>query len=252
MKFISSTLAVTLVFAMTARTRDVHTVLARPQLRVQSADYRATGHLVRVDAGGVRTSYAVLIKAHWFPDGLRVLLEITSPIEAQAHVLLQMRPRGQATIQVAYPGDRAPITLPFDKWNDGPLGAEFSYEDLLEPQYFWQNQTLLEETKYGARECDVLKSTPDKSDRTHYAEVRTWLDQSIGYPVYAEKTLKGTGAVKEFTYFGLRQNGGIWSAHQVEVKIRGRAGSTLLIIDRGSTKAGLDLKEFSAEQLIHF
>jgi hypothetical protein len=51
--------------------------------------------------------------------------------------------------------------------------------------------------------------------------------------------------VKEFTSFGLRREGGVWSAHQVEVKVRGRAGSTLLIIDRGSTKAHLSLGDFS-------
>ncbi len=58
--------------------------------------------------------------------------------------------------------------------------------------------------------------------------------------------------MKEFTYFGLRQNGGVWSASQVEVKIRGQAGSTLLIIDRGSTKANLGLGDFSPEQLTRF
>ncbi len=252
MRLASSVLAATLVFAGTTHAADVHAVLARSQLRVQAADYRATGHLVRVDAGGVRTSYAIRLKACWFPDGLRVLIEIVSPVNARAHVLLQMRPSGRTTIQIAHPGDVAPVRLPFDKWNDGPLGAEFSYEDFLEPQYFWKNQVLLEKKKYGVRECDVLKSMPDKLDRTHYAEVRTWLDQSIGYPVYAEKTLKGTGAVKEFTYFGLRQNGAVWSAHQVEVKLRGHAGSTLLIIDRGSTMANLDLKQFNSEQLTHF
>jgi hypothetical protein len=183
---------------------------------------------------------------------MRVLLEITSPNDARVHILLNMRTHGHTTIQVAHPGDAGPVTMPFDKWNDGPLGAGFSYEDFLEPQYFWKSQILLKKTKYGARECDLLKSMPGPSERTHYAEVRTWLDQSIGYPVYAEKTLKKTGTVKEFTYFGLRQNGGVWSASQVEVKTRGEAGSTLLIIDRGSAKANLDLREFSPEQFIHF
>jgi hypothetical protein len=241
-----------LVCTISAHAADVHTVLARPQLRVQSADYRAIGHLVRVDASGVRTSYAITLKARGFRDDLRVFLDVVSPKNARAHVLLEMRFHGQTTIQIAHPGDAVPAAVPFDKWNDGPLGAGFSYEDFLEPQYFWKSQTLLKKTKYGARECDLVKSVPGLSQRTHYAEVRTWLDQSIGYPVYAEKTLKKTGTVKEFTYFGLRQNGGVWSASQVEVKTRGHSGSTLLIIDRGSAKANLDLRELSPEQLIHF
>jgi hypothetical protein len=105
--------------------------------------------------------------------------------------------------------------------------------------------------KFGARDCNVVKSTPGPAVKTHYAEVTTWLDRSIGFPVYVEKTLKN-GTVKEFTYFGLRQEGGLWSAHQVEAKIRGQAGSTLLIIDRGTPKANLSLKDFSPEQLTYF
>jgi hypothetical protein len=215
-----------------------------------------------VDANGTRTSDGITIKAHWFPGVLRVLVEIgtTSKTGANSlvsahipiHILLEMRPNGQTTIQIAHPGDKAPTIMPFDKWSDGPLGPGFSYEDFLEPQYFWANQTALEETKYGARDCDVVKSTPAATDRTHYAGIQTWLDHGIGFPVYVEKTLKGTGAVKEFTYIGLRHDGGVWSASQVEVKTHGHAGSTLLIIDRGSPKANLGLGDFSPEQLTRF
>lgn len=229
---------------------DTQSVLARPRQSLQSADFRATGHLVRVDPSGKRTSYAITLKVHWFPGVLRILCAIGSP--TPAHILLEMRPNGQDTIQIAHPGDKAPKALPFDNWADGPLGPGFSYEDLLEPQYFWPGQAVVEQTKYGARDCDVLKSTPGSADRTHYAEVRSWLDRGIGFPVYAEKTLKGTGKVKEFTYFGLRHNGGVWSASQIEAKMRGQPGSTLLIIDRGTTKANLDIKAFSSEQLTHF
>jgi hypothetical protein len=252
MRLSCAALAATLLLTITAHAANVHAVLAVPRQRIESADYRASGHLVRVDSNGARTSYAVALKVRWFPGVLRVMLEVASPAEARAHILLEMRPNGQNAILIAHPGDTKPVTLSFDQWSDGPLGAGFSYEDFLEPQYFWPNQTLLEETKYGARDCDLLQSTPGAADRTQYAEVRTWLDHGIGFPLHAEKTMKETGAVKEFTYFGLRHNGGVWSAHQVEVKIRGQAGSTLLIIDRGSAKANLDLGEFSSGRLIHF
>jgi hypothetical protein len=240
---------------------DVKTVLAAPRARIESADYRASGHLVRVQANGVRISYPITIKAHWFPGVLRVYIEIGTgsktgagtlwPGHLPAHILLEMRPNGPNVVKIAHPGDANPVILPFDKWSDGPLGNEFSYEDFLEAQYFWTRQTVLDKAKFGARECDVVKSTPGPADKSHYAEVTTWLDHRIGFPVYVEKTLKG-GRVKEFTYFGLRQEGGVWSAHQVEAKIRGQAGSTLLIIDRGAPKANLSEKDFTPAQLTHF
>jgi hypothetical protein len=245
--------------AFEAPAGDAGSVLERPRQRVQTADFRASGHIVRVSAAGARTSYPITLKAHWFPGVLRLLCEIGATGqgsgEARIHILLEMRPNGQSSIHIAHPGDKTPAALPFDRWSEGPvaeLGSVFSYEDFLEPQYFWPGQTVTGNTKYGARLCDLLKSRPGPSERTHYTEVQTWLDHSIGYPVYVEKTIKATGMVKEFTYFGLRQNGGVWSASQVEGKIRGQAGSTLLIIDRGSTKANLELRDFSPEQLTRF
>jgi hypothetical protein len=262
MRTASLALAAALLVPLAAQTPDAHKSLAAQRARIESADYRASGHLVRVQANGVRISYPITIKAHWFPGVLRVLLEIgtgskssTNPVSASlhlpAHILLEMRPVGKNTILIAHPGDKEPTSLPFDKWNDGPLGAGFSYEDFLEAQYFWANQTALDEAKFGARDCDVVKSTPGATDKTHYVEVKSWLDHSIGFPVYVETTLKD-GKVKEYTYYGLRQEGGVWSAHQIEAKIRGQAGSTLLIIDRGTPKANFSIKDFNPAQLTHF
>ena len=257
-------LAATMLLPMATQAADTAAprALAVPRARIESADYRASGHLVRVQPDGVRVSYPITIKAHWFPGVLRVLVEagtfskadvnsVSSRLHIPTHILLEMRPGGKSTILVAHPGDKAPAVLPIDKWSDGPLGNEFSYEDFLEAQYFWGGQTALGEAKFGARDCDRMKSTPGATDKSHYAEVTSWLDHTIGFPGDVEKTLKD-GAVKEFTYFGLRQNGGVWSASQVEAKIRGHAGSTLLIIDRGAPHANLGLKDFSPAQLTHF
>jgi hypothetical protein len=261
MKTASLALAAALLVPLAAQAADAHSVLAAPRQRIESADYRASGHLIRVEATGIRSSFPFTVKAHWFPGVLRVWMEIGSVSKTGAdsfdsarlptHILLEMRPGGRNVVQIAHPGEANPVILPFDKWSDGPLGAGFNYEDFLEAPYFWEGQTVLENTKFGARDCNVVKSTPGAADKTHYVEVKSWLDHAIGFPVYVEKTLKD-GKVKEFTYYGLRQEGGVWSAHQVEAKLRGQAGSTLLIIDRGTPKANLSMKDFNPAQLTHF
>jgi hypothetical protein len=62
------------------------------------------------------------------------------------------------------------------------------------------------------------------------------------------KTLRGTGQKKEFVYYGLRQVGGAWSASQVEVKLQGKPGSSILAIEGGSGKAHLGRKDFDIGQ----
>ena len=252
MKFGAFALAASILLPVAAQTTDVQGTLAAARKQVESADYRMSGRLVQVDASATRTTYGVSIKARWFPGMLRVLFEVATPAKARVHLLLEMRPGEKSTILIAHPGDTEATALPFDKWSEGLLGEGFSYEDFLDSSYFWAGQTDMGETRFGARNCDLLRSTPGPADKSHYAEVRSWLDRGSGFPVYEEKTLKDSGTVKEFTYFGLRQTEGVWSASQVEVKIRGHAGSTLLIIDHGSAKAHLDMKDFSSAQLTHF
>jgi hypothetical protein len=251
-----------MLFAASALAAETPSVIEIPQKRIESADFRASGHLVRVGGNGNRISFPIAIKAHWFPGVLKVLVEIGSASKGSTnssvsdhipvHILLEMHRNGQNLIQIAHSGDKTPTILPFDRWGDGPVNSGFSYEDFLEPQYFWPGQTVLESTRRGSRDCDILKSTPGAGDKTHYAEVRSWLDRTIGFPVYVEKTTRATATVKEFTYFGLRQNGGLWSASQVEVKVRGQTGSTLLVIDRGSPKANLGAKDFNPAQISQF
>ena len=245
-------LAVSILLPLAAQAGTAQGALGAARNSIETADYSLKGRLVGVDASGKRTSYGVSIKAHWFPKMLRVLIEVNSPAEARVHVLLEMQPTGRSTIQIAHPGDTEASYLPFDKWTEGPLGEGFSYEDFLESPYFWAGQKDLGKVKFGMRQCDQVISTPGAADMSHYSRVKSWLDSESGFPVYVEKTLKGSGNVKEFTYFGLRRTNDVWSAHQIEAKIHGQAGSTLFIIDRGAPKAHLELKDFNLALLTHF
>jgi hypothetical protein len=128
------------------------------------------------------------------------------------------------------------------------VGTDFSYEDMVENQFFWKNQEALPPEKYGARECFVLKSKSGSQDRTYYDSVTSWIDRGILYPVHVVKTLRGTGQQKEFIYYGLRRIGGVWSATQVEAKLQGKPGSSILVVEGGSGKTNLRRKDFDLSQ----
>ena len=227
--------------------------------RIESSDYRATGQLVRVDAGGSRTRFAITVEGLWVGGALHTMIEALPAKGAAAdkedeplRLLLEVRPDGRDSIRIFRPGAAAPRLLPPDRLGDHFLGTVFSYEDLLDPQFFWPKQTLLGDVSFDGRRCDLLQSVPGRLDRTAYSEVRTWLDHSIAYPVHAEKKLRQGGAVKEITYYGLRQSNGVWSATQIEAKMRGQAGSAFWIVKRGSAKAHLDANEFQPGVIGHF
>ncbi len=227
---------------------DQDTALTGSRQRIEKLDYRMTGRLTRVEGNGKRTNYKFVAKAHWFPDGLRLLCEISGPGSEKTSLLLHMSATGHVTIEAILPGEKAASVLPFERWNDPLVGTDFSYEDMVENQFFWKNQEALPPEKYGARDCFVLKSKPGPQDRTYYDSVTSWIDRGILYPVHVVKTLRETGQQKEFIYYGLRQVGGVWSATQVEAKQQGKPGSSILVIEWGSGKANLGPKDFDLSQ----
>jgi hypothetical protein len=227
---------------------DLEGVLTGTRQRIEKLDYRATGRLTRVEGDGKRTSYKFVGKAHWFPDGLRVLCEISGPGSEKTSLLLHMSASGHVTIEAKLPGEKGASVLPFERWNDSLVGTDFSYEDMVESWFFWKHQELLAPEKYGARDCFVLKSTSGSEDRTYYVSSTSWIDRSILFPVHVVKTPRGTGPQKDFVYYGLRQVDGVWSATQVEAKLQGKPGSSIMVIERGSGKAHLGRKDFDIRQ----
>jgi hypothetical protein len=231
-----------------AANADLESVLTGTRQRIEKLDYRATGRLTRVEGNGKRSSYKFVAKAHWFPDGLRVLCEISGPGSEKTSLLLHMSVSGHLTIEAKLPGETAASVLPFERWNDPLVGTDFSYEDMVESQFFWKHQELLAPEKYGARDCFVLKSTSASDDRTYYDSATSWIDRTILFPVHAVKTPRGTGVQKEFIYYGLRQVDGVWCAMNVEAKQQGKPGSSIMVIERGSGKAHLGRKDFDIRQ----
>jgi Outer membrane lipoprotein-sorting protein len=231
-----------------AANSDLETVLTNSRQRIEKLDYRMNGRLTRVEGDGKRTNYKFVAKAHWFPDGLRLVCELSGPGGQKTSLLLHMSASGQVTIQTIRPGEKTASVLPFEHWNDALVGTDFTYEDMAESQFFWKNQELLAPEKYGARDCFVVKSKPGPQDRTHYDSVTAWIDRNIFFPVHEVKTLHGTEAQKEFIYYGLRQAGGVWVAMQVEAKVQGKPGSSMLVIETGSGKANLGRKDFDLSQ----
>jgi hypothetical protein len=227
---------------------DLETVLTGSRQRIEQLDYRMTGRLTRLEGDGKRTNHKFVAKAHWFSDGLRLLCEISGPGSEKTILLLHMNATGRVTIEAVLPGEKVASVLPFEHWNDPLVGTDFSYEDMVENQFFWKNQELLTSEKYGARDCFVLKSTSGPQDRTYFDSVTSWIDRGILFPVHVVKTLHGPGQQKDFIYYGLRQVGGVWSATQVEAKLQGKPGSSILVIEGGSAKANLRRKDFDIGQ----
>lgn len=223
----------------------LHAVLLNARARVEKSDVRATGRLTMVAANGTRVNNSLALASHSFPDELRTLITVTTPDHKRERYLLTQNENGHTSIDVLRPGDKSPTRLSPEHWGEGVAGTLFYPEDFADGQFFWTKQTVLPPAKYGARDCFVLKSEPGPGQPTIYASVTTWMDQKSGAPVYVEAQPRNGGPAKQFVFYDLEQIGGLWLSRQVEAKLAGKPGSTVLLIDHGSPHAHLTRRDFS-------
>jgi hypothetical protein len=249
-KLAALSLLSSVLFSAQPRAMTIEEVLARLQSMRKAIDFRASGRLVTVSASGARKTSRVSLKGRSFDGVVKLFYEVADPVPARVRLIVETFSTGKASIQLARAGDRRPKDLPFQGWGEPFLDSDLSYEDLLENHFLWRIQSLIREEKYGSRNCLVIRSEPGPADRSQYSAVTTWLDREIYCPVLVEKTIRTSGAVKEFTYYGLRQSKGLWSADQIEVRVKGEAASTLLIITRGSERANVNRSEFDPALLV--
>jgi hypothetical protein len=221
------------------------TILAAARGRLEKSDVRATGRLVAIAANGTRTNNTLALASHSFPDGLRTMVTITTPDHKTTRYLLLQDASGHTTIEAFRKGDPAPVKLPPDHWNEAVAGTAFYPEDFADGQFFWSKQTVLPPQKYGARDCFVLKSEPGPGQPSIYASVTTWIDQKTGAPVYVEAVPKNGDPQKQFVFYGIEQIGGAWLSRQVEAKIAGKPGSSMMLLEHGSPHAHLQRKDFN-------
>jgi hypothetical protein len=236
----------TSMFVASAEGATLSDVLSHIQANRNASDFKATGRIVQIE-GLQRKTYQFSMRAKTISGVFKLFCEITDPAPSRIRLLLQSFPDGHSLVRAAHVSDHVPSDLSPEQ---DLLGTNFSLEDLFESQFMWKNQKLLEESMYGTRPSVVLKSQPSPSDKTTYSSVTSWLDKNIYYPLKEEKVIKASGATKEYIFYGLRESQSVWSATQIECKTKGKPGSTLLIISRGSEKAHLDESAFSPALLV--
>lgn len=220
-------------------------VLATARARVEKSDVRASGRLVQIAGNGTRINNTLALQSHSFPDGLRTMITVGSPDHTSVRYLLTQDETGHTTIEVLRKSDKAPIRLSPEQWGEGVAATFFYPEDFVDGQFFWAKQTVLPPQKYGARDCFVLRSEPGPGQPTQYASVTTWIDRKTGAPVYIEAAPKNGEPTKQFVFYDLEQLGGVWQPRQVEAKLSGKPGSSMLILEHGSAHAHLQRKDFS-------
>ncbi len=221
-------------------------VLANARARVEKSDVRATGRLTIVTANGARTNNSLVLASHSFPDGLRTLITVTTPDHKRERYLLTQNESGRTTIEALRAG-RQDAGTP----DAGALGRGRGGDIVLSRGFCGRAVLLGEADGAGASEvrrarllCAEERAGAGAADHRTRQSRRGWTRRP-GAPVYVEAVPKNGAPAKQFVFYDLEQIGGLWLSRQVEAKVEGKGGSTILLIDHGSPHAHLTRKDFS-------
>ena len=151
-------------------------VLARVRAARNSADFTASARLVDVSASGERKSHPIAVKAHAFPDGLRIFCDVTAPRGPPPAVIATST--GAIVIRTGRPGD------PRRRTSAAKVGAKGCWARISPTRICSRTSPVAAPdaaagAAYGARTCAVLRSEPGPGDHTHYASVTSWLDREL-------------------------------------------------------------------------
>jgi hypothetical protein len=183
-------------------------------------------------------------------ESTEVIYQILWPKERQGESVLLKKSGSQAPAGTQFvPPDKlstlGPSAMKFPLFN-----SDLALADLIENFYTWENQSLQGEEMIGKVNCQILESTPGKSQSSIYSRVRSWVDPERLVPLRVEKHLSTGGGIRriETTLVTKNDNGQNIPANLLIEGPRGDS-STEVEGSRLNTQVVFDDKDFTPEAL---
>ena len=198
---------------------------------------RAHGRLVVTDARKQQRVFQILVLQKRLARSLNLLWTVTEPLEARTRILVEAPFEGRPTVWLVSGVAAKAAVLPAESWARAIVGSHLTVEDLIDDHFTWPKQSVTGEEAVTGKMCYVLRSEPAEGHASTYGSVTTWMDEATLVPLRIVKEPRGPGAPKEIVCRGLRQSAGHWSASNIEVRLRGSAGSTKIVFTAGSENA---------------
>jgi hypothetical protein len=203
----------------------------------RASTVRARGRLVVTGARNERRVFQIQVLQKPLARSTNLLWSVTEPPEARTRILVESPLQGGPTVWLVSGARGAAAVLPADRWARVILGSHLTVEDLIDDYLTWPRQSVTGEEAVSEKMCYVLRSEPAEGHASTYGSVTTWVDQATLVPLRILKEPRGPGAPKEIVCRGVRQSRGHWAASNIEVRIRGAAGSTRIVFTGGSENA---------------
>lgn len=219
------------------------------QRRTTSQSQRYEGTLQVVDPKSKIT------EKRWQYDRLgshgmsKVVLRFTAPAEVKGVALLVLNQPDRASDQWMWtPAINRERRIALQDRSTRFFGTDFSFEDLEERDTKQFDYKLLGEESIDGAACWKLQSTPKQSKISQYSYSYLWIRKD-NYSIAQIENYAKEQLVRRARYSDIRNEQGIWTAHQIDMHDLKRNSHTILKIDKLQYNAPLKEDAFTLQAL---
>src|SRR5258705_3598050 len=222
----------TLCFLILLLQQDPQQIVEEAQKRTNAQSQRYEGTLQVVDAGSKIT------EKRWQYDRIgshgssKAVLRFLAPPEVKGVTLLVLNHPDRSSDQWMWtPAINREQRIALQDRSTRFFGTDFSFEDLEERDANQYDYKLLGEEAIDGALCWKLQSTPKKSKVSQYTHSYLWVRKD-NYAFAQIENYNKDQLVRRAHYTDIRNDQGVWTAHQIDMHDLKRNSHTILKIDK--------------------
>ena len=212
--------------------QDPRQIVEDAQKRTTTQSQRYEGTLQVIDAKGKIT------EKRWEYDRIgshgssKAVLRFTAPAEVKGIALLVLNHPDRSSDQWMWtPAINRERRIAMQDRSTRFFGTDFSFEDLEERDTNQFDYKLLAEESLDGAVCWKLQSTPKESKVSQYTHSYLWIRKD-NYAFAQIENYSKNQLVRRAHYTDIRNDQGIWTAHQIDMHDLKRNSRTILKIEK--------------------
>jgi hypothetical protein len=212
--------------------QDPRQIVEEAQRRTTSQSQRYEGTLRVVDAKSKITEKQWQYERMGSHGLSKALLRFTAPAEVKGVTMLILNHPDRSSDQWMWtPSINRERRIAYQDRSQRFFGTDFSFEDLEERDSNQYDYKLLGEEAMDGAPCWKLQSTPKKSKVSQYTHSYIWVRKD-NYAFAQIENYNKDQLVRRAHYTDIRNDQGVWTAHQIDMHDLKRNSHTILKIDK--------------------
>jgi outer membrane lipoprotein-sorting protein len=229
--------------------QDPRAIVEELQRRTTSLSQRYEGTLNVVDAK------SKVAEKRWQYDRIgshgssKAVLRFTAPAEVKGVALLVVNHPDRSSDQWMWtPAINRERRIALQDRSTRFFGTDFSFEDLEERDIKQFDYKLLGDEVVDGALCWKLQSTPKQSKVSQYSHSYLWIRKD-NYTLTQIESYNTEQLVRRARYTDIRNDQGIWTAHQIDMHDLKRNSHTILKIEKLQYNVPMEDSAFTVEAL---